>query len=108
MSVGIRREEPGRTAFLLLGAAAALLPLVVLAVLRGAADADVRWESHTAHFWLVLSAAVIALGLGYSISETARRRRDARLFLISLAFMASFGFLGLPALLPPGVMRGPT
>ena len=37
---------------------------------------------------------------------TARRRRDARLFLISLAFMASFGFLALHALATPDVLLG--
>ena len=45
-------------------------------------------------------------GLGYAVSATARRRRDARLFLISLAFMASFGFLALHALATPDVLLG--
>ena len=40
------------------------------------------------------------------ISVAARRRRDARLFLISLAFIASAGFLGLHALATPGVLLG--
>jgi adenylate cyclase len=54
----------------------------------------------------VLAAALVTLGLGYAVSETARRRRDARLFLISLAFMASFGFLALHALATPEVLLG--
>ena len=54
----------------------------------------------------MLAAALVTLGLGYAISETARRRRDARLFLISLAFMASFGFLALHALATPDVLLG--
>jgi class 3 adenylate cyclase len=40
------------------------------------------------------------------VSVAARRRRDARLFLISLAFIAASGFLGLHALATPGVLLG--
>ena len=86
--------------------AAVLVPLALVAVLRGASGVDVLWESHTAHFWLVLTAALVTLGLGYAISETARRRRDARLLLVSLAFVASFGFLALHALATPDVLLG--
>ena len=87
-------------------AAAALVPLVLLALLLAVPDADRRWENQAAHFWLVLAAALLALGLGYAVSMAARRRRDARLFLISLAFMASAGFLGLHALATPTVLLG--
>jgi adenylate cyclase len=84
----------------------ALVPLALLALFLVASDADVQWENHVAHFWLVLAAALVTLGLGYAVSETARRRRDARLFLISLAFIASFGFLALHALATPEVLLG--
>ncbi|HEU0304709.1 MAG TPA: adenylate/guanylate cyclase domain-containing protein [Gaiellaceae bacterium] len=89
-----------------LAAVVALVPLALLAVFLGASGADVRWENHVAHFWLVLAAALVTLGLGYAVSATACRRRDARLFLISLAFMASFGFLALHALATPDVLLG--
>ena len=46
-------------------------------------------------------------GFGWAVSTAARRRRDARLFLISLAFIASSGFLGLHALATPTVLLGP-
>jgi adenylate cyclase len=92
--------------WLAFGVAAALAPLALLLFLSFVAGADVRWESHTAHFWLVLSAALLTLGLGYAMSMTARARRDARLFLIALAFMASFGFLALHALATPDVLLG--
>ncbi len=82
------------------------MPIALLALFLLASGIDYRWESHVAHFWLVLAAALVTLGLGYAISETARRRRDARLFLISLAFMASFGFLALHALATPDVLLG--
>jgi class 3 adenylate cyclase/membrane protein CcdC involved in cytochrome C biogenesis len=86
--------------------ALALAPLALLALFLLASGIDYRWESHVAHFWLVLAAALVTLGLGYAVSATARRRRDARLFLISLAFMASFGFLALHALATPNVLLG--
>ena len=40
----------------------------------------------------------------YLAGEAARRLDDARLFLVSLAFMTSAGFLGLHALATPGVL----
>lgn len=81
-------------------------PLLVLAALLLMPSMDESWENHAAHFWLVLAAAAIATALGYTVSSAARRRRDARLFLISLAFIASSGFLGLHALATPGVLLG--
>jgi class 3 adenylate cyclase len=95
-----------RTTLIWFGVALALAPLALLALFLLASDIDYRWESHVAHFWLVLAAALVTLGLGYAVSATARRRRDARLFLISLAFMASFGFLALHALATPNVLLG--
>jgi adenylate cyclase len=65
---------------------------------------DDRWENNPAHFWLVLLTAVVCLGLAVSVSEGGRRRRDARLLLIGLAFSVSAGFLGLHALATPGVL----
>src|SRR4029453_1283407 len=52
-------------------------------------------------FWLVLTAAAINVALGYAVGVAARRRRDARLFLVSLAFVSAAGFLGLHALATP-------
>jgi hypothetical protein len=67
---------------------------------------DESWENHPAHFWLVLTAAAINVALGYAVGVAARRRRDARLFLVSLAFVSAAGFLGLHALATPGVLIG--
>jgi class 3 adenylate cyclase len=82
-------------------------PLILLALLLARPALDGRWENQQAHFWLVLGAAVVATALGWSVSVAARRRRDARLILISLAFIASSGFLGLHALATPTVLLGP-
>lgn len=81
-------------------------PLALVAVLLARPRLDATWENHPAHFWLVLAAALIATALGYAVSAAGRRRRDARLFLISLALIASSGFLGLHALATPGVLLG--
>ena len=67
---------------------------------------DESWENHPAHFWLVFTAAAINVALGYAVGVAARRRRDARLFLVSLAFVSAAGFLGLHALATPGVLIG--
>jgi len=87
-------------------AAVLVVPLVVLGVALTAPLDGAAWENHPAHFWLVLVAAAVNVVLGYAVSEAARRRRDARLFLVSLAFVASAGFLGLHALATPGVLLG--
>jgi class 3 adenylate cyclase len=78
--------------------------LVVLVLAHPAADG--HWENHPAHFWLVLGAAALNVILGYAVGVAARRRRDARLFLVALAFISAAGFLGLHALATPGVLIG--
>jgi adenylate cyclase len=80
------------------------LPIAGLVILLTAPDADVEWEHHPAHFWLVLLVSVVSVALGAVTSEAATRRSDARLFLVSLAFLLSAGFLGLHALATPGVL----
>ena len=84
--------------------AALVLPLAVLVVLRLSDGLDQRWYRDRAHFWLVLIDAVVAAGLGFVMSEAGRRRGDARVLLVSLACLASAGFLGLHALATPGVL----
>src|SRR6266508_652349 len=80
------------------------LPLVGLGILILQPEADRQWEHHPAHFWLVLSVAAVSVVLGLLASEAARRLDDARLFLVSMTFLASAGFLGLHALATPGVL----
>ncbi len=109
MPVGGSGEHRTRSSSLMfLGAAAAVLvPLGVLAILRLWPALDVLWHNNPAHFWLVLVAAAVATALGYSVTVASRRRHDARLFVVSLAFISGAGFLGLHALATPGVLVGP-
>ena len=84
--------------------ALAASPLAVFAILLVRPNVDGHWENHPAHFWIVLGAAAVATALGSGVTTAARRRRDARLLLISLAFIVSASFFGLHALATPGVL----
>jgi adenylate cyclase len=97
-------ERPRDSARALAWTALVVLPLAGLGILLAAPSADVHWEHHPAHFWLVLSSALTSAVLAYATGDTARRRGDARLFVVSLAFLAAAGFLGLHALATPGVL----
>ncbi|MFL5981592.1 MAG: adenylate/guanylate cyclase domain-containing protein [Gaiellaceae bacterium] len=83
---------------------ALLLPLAGYFVLLAESDWDGHWENHKAHFWLVFGVAVVNAALGLAMSEAARRRGDARVFLVALVFLATGGFLALHALATPGVL----
>jgi adenylate cyclase len=80
------------------------LPLAGLALLLARPELDLHWEHHPSHFWLVLITAAVNVALAYVTNVVAGRQGDARLVLISLAFFASAGFLGLHALATPGVL----
>jgi adenylate cyclase len=81
-----------------------VLPAAGLVLLLAAPGTDVRWEHHPSHFWLVLATALTSAALALATSGIALRRADARLFLVSLAFLAAAGFLALHALATPGVL----
>ena len=85
-------------------AAILALPALGFLVLLLAPEADAHWQHRPTHFWLVLLTAVANVALGLLASEAARRRADARAQLVSLAFLASAGFLGLHALATPGAI----
>jgi adenylate cyclase len=80
------------------------LPLAGLLLILAAPSADVHWEHHPSHFWLVLGTAAISTTLAFATSGIALRRADARLFLVSLSFLSAAGFLALHALATPGVL----
>jgi adenylate cyclase len=80
------------------------LPLAGLWLLLAQPTIDLRWQHAVSHFWLVLVVAGVNIVLGARMSVVAHRRDDARLFLVSLAFLASAGFFLLHALATPGVL----
>ena len=94
--------RPGSVRVLAVGLLA--LPLAGLLLLLAAPPMDVTWQNQPSHFWLVLSLAVLNVVLGVLTGESASRRDDPRVFLVSLALLASAGFLGLHALSTPGVL----
>ena len=83
---------------------ALLLPLLGLGLLVARPKLDVVWEHHPSHFWLVLGTSLVSVALAYLTNEAASRHADARLFLVSLAFLLCAGFLGLHALATPGAL----
>jgi adenylate cyclase len=89
-------------------ALALTLPLIGLGLLLARPELDIEWHHEPSHFWLVLLAAAVNAALAYVTNIAAGRYRDARLVLISLAFLSSAGFLGLHALATPGVLLAAT
>jgi adenylate cyclase len=82
------------------------LPIVGLWLLVTRPQLDLIWEDHVAHFWLVLITAGINVGLAFLVGQAAYNRQDARLYLVSLAFLCAAGFFSLHALATPAVILG--
>ena len=83
---------------------AAALPLVGLVSLLLREQLDPNWSNHGVHFTVFLTVGVGLFVLAYAAGAAANRRGDARVLLISLAFLATGGFLGLHALGTAGVL----
>ena len=83
---------------------AVALPLIGLVSLLLRSQLDPHLENYRLHFVLFGLAGTLAFVLGYGAGEAARRRGDARVLLLSLAFMATGGFMSLHALGTPGVL----
>jgi adenylate cyclase len=81
-----------------------VVPVLGLGLLLLRPEFDIEWEHHPSHFWLVLTTAGINVALAYVTNVAAGRYRDARLVLVSLAFLSSAGFLALHALATPAVL----
>lgn len=79
-------------------------PLAGLWLLLARPHLDVEWHHGPWHFWLVLAVALTNVAMGLWMGTAARRRDDGRLFLVSLAFLSSAGFLAVHALLTPGMV----
>jgi class 3 adenylate cyclase len=83
---------------------AALLPLIGLISLLLRSRLDPHLENYQVHFLVFGVTGSVAFLLGYGAGEAANRRGDARVLLLSLAFMATGAFLGLHALGTPGIL----
>src|SRR4051795_7450347 len=86
------------------GMLAFALPLVGLVSLLLRSQLDPHFENYRAHFVVFGLVGGFVFVLGYTAGEAANRRADARVFLLSLAFMTTGGFLGLHALGTPSVL----
>jgi adenylate cyclase len=75
------------------GALAFALPLIGLLSLLLRSQLDPHFESYRAHFVVFGLVGGIAFGLGFAAGEAAELRGDARVLLLSLAFMATGGFM---------------
>jgi adenylate cyclase len=102
-----RDESPARQR-IRIGAIAELLvaalPLIGLVSLLLRSQLDPHFENYRVHFVLFGLVGSVAFALGYAAGEAAKRRGDARVLLLSLAFMATGGFMGLHAIGTPGVL----
>ena len=80
------------------------LPLVGLVSLLLRSRLDPHIENYPLHFVVFGIVGAVAFGLGYAAGEAANRRGDARVLLLSLAFMATGGFLWLHAVGTPTIL----
>lgn len=94
------RRAWGRAAWVLAGA----LPLIGLVSLLLRSQLDPHWENPKVHFVVFAAVGSLAFALAFLAGEAATRRGDARVLLISLAFLTTGGFLGLHAVGTPGVL----
>src|SRR5689334_3840464 len=85
-------------------AIATVLPLVGLVSLLLRSQLDPHIENYRLHFVLFGLVGTVAFVLAFTAGEAANRRGDARVLLLSLAFMTTGGFMGLHALGTPGVL----
>ena len=83
---------------------AAALPLVGLVSLLLRDQLDLDWSNHAVHFSLFLTVGAGVFVLAYAAGEAANRRGDARVLLISLAFLATGGFLSVHAIGTTGIL----
>jgi adenylate cyclase len=98
------RLGAGSGAVVVAGILAVTLPLVGFVSLLLREQLDPQLHNHQAHFLIFGSIGGVAFALGYAAGEAANRRGDARVLLLSLAFMATGGFMGLHAFGTAGVL----
>jgi adenylate cyclase len=98
-------KQRARTAAVVVaGILAAALPLIGLVSLLLRSQLDPHLENYRLHFVVFGIAGAVAFVLGYAAGEAANRRGDARVLLLSLAFMATGGFFALHAIGTPSIL----
>jgi class 3 adenylate cyclase len=102
--LSLARLRTGSAGVLLAGFHAVTLPLVGFISLLLRSQLDPQFHNHQAHFVIFGLVGGVAFALGYAAGEAANRRGDARVLLLSLAFMATGGFMGLHAFGTAGVL----
>ena len=102
--LSLSRLRTGSGAVLVAGFLAVTLPLVGFVSLLLRSQLDPQFHNHQAHFVIFGLVGGVAFALGYAAGEAANRRGDARVLLLSLAFMATGGFMGLHAFGTAGVL----
>src|SRR3954447_19068914 len=88
----------GSRAAIGIGAFACALPLIGLISLILRSQLDPHFQNFGAHFLIFGVMGGVAYALGFAAGEAAERRADARVLLLSLAFMTTGGFMLLHAL----------
>ena len=105
-ATGPARERLSRLLVTSAWIVALILPLVGLVSLLLRRQLDPAWEGMRLHFALFLAVGGAAFVLAYIAGGAADRRGDARVFLLSLAFLVTGGFLAVHAIGTPGVLIG--
>src|SRR5690348_5756143 len=93
---GLSAEARSKAA-IALAVVACALPLVGLISLILRERLDPHIENYSAHFLIFGLTGGFAFALGFAAGEAAERRADARVLLLSLAFMTTGGFMLLHA-----------
>ena len=80
------------------------LPIIGFVSLLERSKLDPEWTSARLHFVLFLAVGGGACILAYLAGQAADRRGDARVLLLSMAFLVTGSFLAVHALGTPGVL----
>jgi class 3 adenylate cyclase len=80
------------------------LPLVGLVSLVQVDYSQWHWNNAALHFILFFTVGATAASLSLVTGQAARRRGDARVLLLSLAFLSTSGFMALHAIGTTGVL----
>src|SRR5512132_2752328 len=98
------QQRARAAAVVVAGLLAAAVPLIGLISLLLRSQLDPHLEDYRLHFGVFGIAGAVACVVGCAAGEAANRPGDARVLLLSLAFMATGGFFALHAIGSPSVL----